>query len=833
MRIPLIAANCASAATLTAGWSAPGGEPTRCVSVRANDGNIVANLFSIADGANHLVAGPSCNPLPLPGEWEGAEIASISAAVDSSCGVLCTWVVVVRSDRADLAASGDNVWIGRFGGADGTNLSHWCSFHCSSASAGVCSDNGNSASVFILDGPVFVFCALGRVSIVSINSQRRCNEQTAVPPANVVAFEHILCALCDSHGKRSMLLCLGSRDSSRDCASPRVFVSINAADTSNMNAIGAINGDGGVPRNVVECEEFLGKVACAALDTRANVLFLVWSTGYIWWLDVMAGKCLRSEALPPLAGIPLSVRLIPDHQHAFVTCSARNSNTLEVWVIALTGAVTSSSSLYKYAKCFGNEEWRGVFGRFDFVALLARDDDSVTLLSADGRDAGPEEPRIVAGRYLGINSNASSLSFTVSDLPHFQDYSPVSHGRQLERVQRRLEARLRVGLRALVEASVISDEKQNMVAHMRGLLNNIADNAPAPTSSEIFTTPLAELVEPMCGKMSRAPIAVQSELTVDRNRLTGRDPGIIAPAYASRDDDLVRVIRAQHFVDQSGVFFMIAVDATLRKRDCNISSHRALPTGWTEAVWIEIQAGTINDALWEATEVLVGSQKDRRVTFVTRIALSSLVASCGVGLSELRAEVRAVCSNKQAQVLGAFSIAPSVLLGGSGIRSRSSSSSSSRRALSIPTWCKNACISFSEYAEVVARGAEAAGLSECRRVVSRDGDDEVNVTVRISESVARLTINTSTGVKLAAAAANVVEFAADGVEMGLAMVTGSRTRAMDAAARAITGELEVTRDFARQHETTSSSLIELLKKQIATDEAVGHLEETFVGLNTA
>jgi hypothetical protein len=134
---------------------------------------------------------------------------------------------------------------------------------------------------------------------------------------------------------------------------------------------------------------------------------------------------------------------------------------------------------------------------------------------------------------------------------------------------------------------------------------------------------------------------------------------------------------------------------------------------------------------------------------------------------------------------------------------------------------------------VVARGKDAAALRSCRRIGSRGRGGGVDIAVRTSESVARLTINAPSGVALAATAADILSYVADGVEIGLAPVAESGVRALDEAARALAAELQATRSFAKERETTSASLVALLKKQIATDESVGHLEEFYVGTGAA
>jgi hypothetical protein len=809
-------------ATLAPGWVSADESPKRCASVQVMGTGpleLVSRIWRLPSSTKEQeqISGGSllddgCVRLMLPVDWLSARVAAVQVATDDSSFVDHTWVVVLRGTTAREAGErAINVWVGRFEGRHGADLALYGGFYCPLLENALQESKENifKVRIAVLDGPIIAIGWDGNVSLAKAGCPQQDDMLDSIPwdLQRIERSGHILglgTMMCSANigfcGSRDALLVLGKiRDENGHAA--EALLAIVPVDTT-VRVIGAIAALD-IPAGEFICD--------AAFDICTKSVVIACSHGLIFWVNARTARIVHSVALPESAGSPLKVRFGPSSGDLMLTCVAKKSTSaadlLELW--ALRGRQVDVERSDNIGMCFRTQDWKGMLNLMDFAVLLSDD------CAASGEER--VDDWLVAVRF-GSDSedNTVAPTFCMERLPWNMiegSASSIQHAK----MQQRLRMRLRAGLRSLVEANIVAEEKRRLVSHLRRILDYVADGGPVPPPKQIFRKSLENVLEGPVQRKRKGQ--VNPCFQEGQRRLEGRDPGLAVPAVPRRDDKLIRVLRLVHFLDHSGQFLVVALNASVvgSKPFTHATDICAPETAaGPDYIWIELQIADVIDVPWETTEK-ENAASDRTITFVARVNLSDLVSACQGGLSELRANMRAVCSDGRGQVLGSFSIAPNVLSGGTLMRP------------GPPEWCTAECGVFSEQATVVARGGALSVIKGLeRKWAKRQGG--VSVRVHSCESTGLLQVEAPNGITLAASAAEILNRAPDELYFRLAPIAEPRVRTLDASGRVLSEELSATRRYARQQTPTAESFQDLLRGQIQTDEAFGLLEEAFVGV---
>jgi hypothetical protein len=748
--------------------------------------------------------------LALPENWLSARVAAFTPAEDATTCLTYSWVVVVGNCSADAPEKRpENVWVGRFEGLRRSKLCHQGGFWCPAVENSLRVKDGSLADirVSVLDGPAIGIGCLGEVWVAKVAPGQGAGMldspiwklELVEPPNGVQSLGTLICSANIGYsGRNDSLLCVAAIKDDKGCMCKALLSA--SADSLICRVVGRLNAPNVLDDSLV-CD--------GAYDMWSKEVVIAWSNGLVSWVNVRSAKCSHSVALPESAGFPLLVRLGLTDSDVMITCTAKDgltkSGALQAW--ALRGTEDNETRSGSIGLCFQGEVWKGVLGSFDFVLGVLRDHAS-------------REERRIKGCLIAVRTDLvtgdedQKKSYVLEGLPWDSADGSVASA-PFTKIQQRLNFRLQAGLRSLAEANVVALENQNIVFHLRRLLSQISKGGAGPRAQELFRTPLDVALEESSGR--KRSKNVNETYGVDTRRLDGRDAGLAIQATPRRNDELLRVRNLEHFLDHSGLFLVVALNATLIgvKRGADHGESVA-SSNEAEAVWIEVQISTIVDVPWESNEVIRESE-DHVVSLISRGSLCHLVSSCAVGLSELRADIRAVSQDGRGQALGSFLISPQVLSGRGPERRR------------IPEWCALECRKFNQSAVVISHGSNISVIKDCERSCSRKRGG-VRVRVNAGESTAVLQVEAPDGLALATAAAEIVSCVPDNVRFRLAPVADPRVHTLDASWHSLTDELTATRDFARQRGPLKEPLISLLEHQIITDEAVGRMTESYVGV---
>lgn len=723
-------------------------------------GSLAITTVDISEGGAPTVSSPSLStgPTGLGVKARGIpRILSVAGAYDWNV-IWKSWGLIVQDQRVHVCEFSVSGSIGRV----------W-----SIAVAEVCA--GHSARCgLVLDGSVIVVATEDSIMV------------SWLPEEPSIEAEGVLFPDCESNPTADVLV-RGGRDSDGLCR--EVFAIGKKTSVCALFRL-RVESDGGLKSTQIgavrDTKESVPMAYVsargAAFDANAGVLVTTWSDGRVSWVSATTGICVRKCAkLPESAGSPCAIRLAPSVSRAFVT-TRKESGDLQVWELS-TPSASSECSLYQ---CVESMDPKGLA----MFCGLSRESDPLSEFDTKSPDT------FMTCRHIGGETTLSSASFASQS----SDFGL----KQLERIQLRLDTRLRSGIAALVEANLVVSEKEGILRHAREMLYHVTGDSTAPSASHLFQ----EKLEPVLsdndkdgGHRKFSRVRRMGLVPNCGQALRARDPGALMPALVTGDDSLVRPVAAEHFLDPSSSYLCFAVDATiLVVEPCHI--------------WLEVQLAEVLSLRWETLEFKVERNAGKRCCLVTRVLLCDVISCSANGLSDLRAEVRVVSSSGGVQQLGCFSIAPPVL--------------SNSRTRGPPEWCSRSMGLLAERMNVIGRGADSRFLERSR--LRRDALS-ASISAVSLDDVSRISVETSGGVSLVAAAARVLECAPDGVRLEIASLASPVVETADSCVSRINNELVCTRETGRNRSITGDQFASLLTCQARVDEEFGAFEEMFSGMS--
>lgn len=786
-----------------------------CCSISITDGpSICVRLVTLSDDGH---AAEDADPLllALDSNWRKADVLAVQIAHDEDVMLLYTWVVVFTREVVPEGTS--NAWIGRF---EGSILQPWmscCVPHVLNE------DDASRLMVQVLDGPVFIFDT-GR------NLVRVCRGATAtdvVLSEAGLSSERMLCPLTRGI-RRQDVLCVGHWTGNCSSKSQDVLLAISGKDGA-VRMVGELEHD----RNGSSAEQ-IGSVQCAAADVYSNTLYVAWSAGCVSRHMLDSGNKTCSGTLGAEAGCPVALSISECSGRVFISCIKNESSVRQEGAPAsmvredkickaktrLWAVDVSATPDFNIVPCFEKTEWNGVLGDLDF------------LMVHEIKQPGFQKHRtaLTVARYPRGESNSHSrqegLSFTRLRIFESGDENSDQSARP-KQVESRLRTRLEKGIYSLLEAGIAANEKRNMAQHARGLLSSFTRKGPFPKSSTLFCKPLKPAVDAadIVEADSDDALSAREQL----QKYTESDTLSELANAASSQDQMVRLLRIHHFVDSTGCYIVVAADVIVLQEEAlnvgtkgplkssNVLTDRITSESSRDAVWLEPQIGNDPNPVWEA--VSVQPRKDEfRTTLVARVNLYSLVNACAGGLSDLVVGVRAVAADDREQLLTTFQMDSSIF-------ARDATKSTAK----VPSWCADAYAMYAEHADIVARGECASELHN--QTVQEDNiAGGLHVNVAAAGNVARIRISAPSGVAMASTASKLLENAADDVQFTLAPLHSHFVASLQSSASSLKSELEQAGLLLNKQGMTAEDFTSLLKLQIATEEEMGVLLESAVGL---
>lgn len=626
----------------------------------------------------------------------------------------------------------------------------------------------NVRCALVLDESVLVVATGDSLMVSLLPEEPSLETKDLLRPSfeGILSVDVLVRGECDGDGLCRELFAIGKRDSV--CALFRMRIgSDGGLKTTKVGAVR--DAKESVPMAYVSA-------GGAALDPNASVLLIAWSDGRVSWVSTTTAVCVRNCAkLPEIAGAPCAIRLAPSLSRFYIT-TRQETGDLQVWILLAPSASSSCS----VSQCVESMDPRGL------AVLCEHPRGSGRLSEFDGLSANTF---IVCSHEKGATTLSASNSGAQLSTSGLQ---------QLERMQLRLDTRLRSGIAALVEANLVVSEKEHILRHARQMLYHVTGNTTAPSASRIFQ----EELEPVpTGKDGRHRRVRRTRFVPNsRQSLPTRDPGALLPALVAGDDNLVHSVTAEHFLDSSCSYLCFAVDSTVSCAEPCL-------------IWLEVQLGEVLGLIWDALEFETGRGRGKRCCLVTRVLLSDLISCSASGLSDLRAEARVVSASGRVQLLGSFTIAPPVF--------------NLARTREPPKWCSKSMSLFAERMNIIGRGADSQFLE--RSKLRKDAISS-SISSLSLDRVSRISVETSGGVHLVTAAARVLECAADGVSLEIASLAPPLVATADSCVSRVNNELEGARETGRNRCLTGNRFASLLCRQAEADEEFGAFEEMFVGV---
>lgn len=744
----------------------------------------------------------------LPADWRGAKVAGVLAAIDRSCMLLKSWVVVIRTpgDPSNVKSARDktaeaNVWVGEIGIRSKT-LSTWAAYHCSvlhEASLLTC----ETVQVELLDGPRFVLFANDELHVFDAG-----DHDDLIPLKPPFTRWCGLVGAGGVGGQREWLLCVAQSEGCPRAPAATFLVKVKCEERSAGEAAAArtqvtrvANVEPTASRREKSSDASEQKqsstIAIGACGRSGQFAAVSIDSGTIVWVNVANRSYMGTSRWPTSMVRPLRLRLFDEPTVAFLT-GVDDQGSVATW--SLSADPTRS---------FGGSSrgWQTYVsgGRENTSACIA----AVGGPSSLRRAPGAGDVCFVHAAMYDAPEDAETERFVGAPLEGGNSSAPVN---QRHRVEERLQRRLEAGLRDLVDGNIILEEKSRLVSHAKRLIGHITCQLPAPLLSCAFLDDLPVLNNPNL----RAQLKNDREYAEPalQDRAIHEGVGIVAPQQVARARRAT-VVKASHFLDPTSAFLVIAVDVSLGE-----THNSSLPVSNGDAklalTWLEIQSDSAMNTCWESVGV-APSEGRPRCTLIARTGISEILSARSHGLSNLVAELTAVSGRQQSERLGRFGFSLCVVR---------ALWSGKRR--SPPAWCSEAYKAYAMSLELVARGPSAPQLVACagsrkKRYVPA----ELNVTV--SENSARLQVAALSDNALAGLAADVSQFVSDDVGVIPAPLTNTRVLVMNQALRELSNELFAVRDAGKGRKLDSPSLVRVLQFQLDTDEAFGVMEEMQAG----
>lgn len=791
------------------------------VSVRVTSGPAVeARIFTASTADTPPVVSRSSSPLPSSWSHLAAEVVTVQSAFDED-QLWRTWVVVVHHDP-DLPAA----WAGMFVGAStGVELVGVACFNCQNLNF---STKGGSNAIkrigaCVLDGPIFALAGAGKVVYLKLGN----------PTAGLLGIfdryrevdDVVICRSNRIRRKRTCVYILARTFSEKTSVPPHHHTLWQVDLATQLDKyIGPLrvfqsSKEARTEQNPPLAEE-VGSF-CISSDPFADVIVVAWRSGRISYVCASSGHCIRQcEALPSLARGFSQLQLAPDYRRV-VCCTSKVSDSSnrplsfsdEAWVIQMPD---------NHERCLIHP----LFNKLDISPTQSVHTLLVDLVSESLVPTGFGS-RQFFGRSSGLTEFSSRSSEEGSEIvvEVGQWPWPMKKGDsrdEFSNVLTRLESRLRMGLVALVAANVTLDEKKHIVEHARKLLAHIAESRPAPSVSDIFVTSLTSLLDGDPSMRLPSILKPVKEATVGNRLLAPNAAKTIRPVFSQEGNELLRVIRAGHFVDQCGVNLVVVVEGIVGEQEITAGPQRMgqdrisggdhSNASAAKVLWLDVQIGGATALIWESVDIAVTKQS--RKCLSSRTSIAELVPHLSAGLTEMSADIRVLSSDGHSQSLGTFEIAPEVLMnilpGGP------------NRA---PSWCSSWVKPFTTSINLVARGSGAAALPLAKRSSSRRRFPDV-ADFLCSEDAAMFSVPAYSSTSVAILAADLQARAPEGLDLGAACITCDRVEAFDRASDGILRELRQTRAYSKAcGKSHFLNVANIFLAQAEAEDRLGKLEE--------